>query len=149
MASTRDLLQRFRPAGAPGAATATGVPADRVQERDVELAPVFELLTETVTEAARIRREAATEAERRRQRAREAAVARIAEARLEAESIRAQAVAQAQQTVTVTAGTSAESARDNARAIRERARRTLEADVAEVVSRVRTAVNATPHRIQP
>jgi len=121
MASTRDLLQRFRPAGAPGAATATGVPADRLEERDAELDPVFRLLADTVTESTRIRREAATEAERRRQRAREAAVALVAEARLEADAIRAHALSEAQQTVAVTARDSAEQARTNAQAIADRA----------------------------
>ncbi|MDO9496885.1 MAG: hypothetical protein Q7J48_14365 [Nocardioides sp.] len=149
MASTRDLLQRFRPAGAPGAATATGVPADRLEERDAELDPVFRLLADTVTESTRIRREGATEAERRRQRAREAAVALVAGARLEADAIRAQALSEAQQTVAVTARDSAEQARTNATAIADRAHRTLEADVAEVVARVRAAVAAIPDRSPP
>lgn len=149
MASTRDLLQRFRPAGAPGAATATGVPADRVRERQAELDPVFALFADTVTEVATIRREATVEAERRRQKAREAALARVAAARLEADSLRAQAVSEAQRAVTVTAGTSAASAQDNAREIGDRARRSLEADVAEVVARVRAALAATPDRGPP
>jgi hypothetical protein len=149
MPSTRDLLQRFRPAGAPGAATATGVPADRIEERDVELAPVFDLLADTVAESTKIRREAAVEAEWRRQRAREAAVARVAAARLEADSIRAQTLTEVQHVAAVTARDSAERARETAQAIGESARRTLEADVAEVVARVRTAVAAVPDRLPP
>lgn len=149
MASTRDLLQRFRPAGAPGAATATGVPADRVEERDVELEPVFRLLEDAVAEAARIRREAAVEAERRRRRAHETAVALVAVASLEADSLRADAVSGAQQVISATARTSAEGAATNAQRIADRARRTLEADVAEVVTRVRSALADIPDRVPP
>lgn len=149
MASTRDLLQRFRPAGAPGAATATGVPADRVRERQAELDPVFALFADTVTQAAEIRREAAAEAERRRRRARERAVALVAQARLEADSIRAQAMSEAEQTAAQVTRARAEEARTVAQEIRDAAGRRLEADVAEVVARVRSAMVATPDRVPP
>ena len=36
-----DLLYRFRPSGAPGAATQAGVPADRARDLAEELEPVF------------------------------------------------------------------------------------------------------------
>ena len=45
MLSARDLLHRFRPVGAPGAAPA-GVPADRVAEVSRELQPVFDELVD-------------------------------------------------------------------------------------------------------
>lgn len=41
MPRVRDLLYRFRPAGAPGAATPAGVPADHIAELEAELEPVF------------------------------------------------------------------------------------------------------------
>lgn len=149
MPSTRDLLQRFRPAGAPGAATATGVPADRIEEREAELAPVFHLLEDAVAEAARIRQEAAAEAQRRPQQARAAASASVAAARLEVSSIRAHALAEAQQEATDLARASAAVAEDRAHSIGDRSRRTLAADVTAVVARVRAALAAAPDRPPP
>jgi len=55
--AVRDLLERFRPAGAPGAATPAGVPSDRKAALSDELAPVLALLADTEQECARIRRE--------------------------------------------------------------------------------------------
>jgi regulator of protease activity HflC (stomatin/prohibitin superfamily) len=146
MASARDLLQRFRPAGAPGPATAAGVPADRVEERAAELEPLFLLLEDAVAEAARIRRDAEVEAERRRTQAREQAVARVAAGRLEADSIRAAALAEAQRAAAVAATLSAEQARAVAEDIARRSRRTVEVDVVDVVARVRAALGPVPDR---
>jgi vacuolar-type H+-ATPase subunit H len=47
VAPLRDFLSRFRPAGAPGAAARTGVPADRGRELEAEVSPVLALLDET------------------------------------------------------------------------------------------------------
>ncbi|MEU5591820.1 hypothetical protein [Streptomyces sp. NPDC020298] len=52
--SLRDFLERFRPAGTPGA-SATGVPADRTAERAAELEPALAQLSDVQMEAARIR----------------------------------------------------------------------------------------------
>ena len=52
MPRVRDVLHRFRPSGAPGAATAAGVPADRAAELAAELEPVLALLAETDRECA-------------------------------------------------------------------------------------------------
>jgi vacuolar-type H+-ATPase subunit H len=138
--SARDLLQRFRPAGAPGPAAATGVPADRVAERAVELGPLFARLQDTTGAVARIRADAAAEADRRRQQARERASARVAEARLEADAIRAAALAEAQRGAASAARTSAEQAAARAASITRRSREVLDDDVAEVVRRVRAAL---------
>ena len=54
MPRVRDLLYRFRPAGAPGAASATGVPADRSADLAAELAPLFARLADTERECAQI-----------------------------------------------------------------------------------------------
>jgi hypothetical protein len=67
MPRSRDILQRFRPAGTPGPASSSGVPADRVAEASAELEPVLALLAETQAEVSRIRRDAEREAEQRRQ----------------------------------------------------------------------------------
>jgi vacuolar-type H+-ATPase subunit H len=50
----RDFLERFRPAGAPGAAASAGVPADRSRELEAELGPVLALLEGVDAECARI-----------------------------------------------------------------------------------------------
>ncbi|GAA2006689.1 hypothetical protein [Catenulispora subtropica] len=55
MAGLRDILFRFRPAGAPGAPTPGAVPGDRVAEADAELAPLLASLADVEDEAARIR----------------------------------------------------------------------------------------------
>jgi hypothetical protein len=141
--SARDLLQRFRPAGAPGPATATGVPADRVAERAAELEPVFESLGSTTAEVARIRREAVVEAEHRRERAREQAVARVADARLEADAIRATTLAGAQSDAEAAARAGVAAAATRAEAITARSLARLDGDVEEVVRRVRAALAAT------
>jgi len=47
MVRARDILYRFRPAGAPGAAGAAGVPVDRAADLEAELAPVLALLADT------------------------------------------------------------------------------------------------------
>lgn len=54
MPRVRDLLYRFRPAGAPGAAGRPGVPADRRGESAAELAPLFAELASTEQQCARI-----------------------------------------------------------------------------------------------
>jgi hypothetical protein len=103
MTQTRDFLDRFRPAGAPGAAARAGVPADRVRELAAEIEPVLALLDDVHAEyeqilgeahraAARIAAEAHTEVmrierdgQRRARAARdEAAAAVLAQARAEA-----------------------------------------------------------------
>jgi hypothetical protein len=47
MARLSDWLYRLRPSGAPGSATAAGVPADRRRSDELELEPVFAELAAT------------------------------------------------------------------------------------------------------
>jgi hypothetical protein len=136
--STRDLLQRFRPAATPGAATATGVPADRRNERAAELAAVFAALETTVAEADRIRLASIAEAQQRRDRARQAAVVRVAQARLDAETLLAQAVADARDGVVASGQESRTAAEQRAREIEQEADRTRSDDVAAIVAAVRS-----------
>ncbi|MET7425935.1 hypothetical protein [Dactylosporangium sp. NPDC005555] len=91
----RDLLQRFRPAGAPGAAMPAAVPADRGAEAAAELRVVFAALDDTHAEAARIAARAITEAADRRRWAAGAADRIIAAARRSAQDTRADAFATA------------------------------------------------------
>jgi flagellar biosynthesis/type III secretory pathway protein FliH len=76
MPSSREILRRFRPVAAPGALSRRGVPADRIQERDAELQPVFALLADVEREAAAVRAAAAEDAAARESAAREAAALR-------------------------------------------------------------------------
>jgi hypothetical protein len=138
MPSTRDLLQRFRPAATPGAASATGVPVDRHDERGAELAGVFAALAATVEQSERIRRQALAEADRRRVDARAEAAARVAAARHEAEALRAEAVAQAREDIASSARGRVAAAEQRAREIERQADRTRSQDVAAVVAAVRT-----------
>ena len=50
----RDFLDRFRPAGTPGAAARSGVPADRTRQLAAEVGPVLALLDEADAERAQI-----------------------------------------------------------------------------------------------
>lgn len=59
-----DFLNKFRPVGAPGAATRAGVPADRAAELSAELDPVLAQLAATEAECARIIAAAVTESDR-------------------------------------------------------------------------------------
>jgi hypothetical protein len=91
MLRSRDILQRFRPAGTPGAASSSGVPADRVAEASAELEPVLALLAAVQDEASRVRSDAAREAGRRRQDAAERASAVVLAAHRQAVAERAEA----------------------------------------------------------
>ncbi|HEY1346347.1 MAG TPA: hypothetical protein VGF54_15275 [Streptosporangiaceae bacterium] len=64
MSATRAFLDRFRPAGAPGAAGGAGVPADLARELDAEVGPVLALLDDTHAECKRIVAAAWLEADR-------------------------------------------------------------------------------------
>ncbi len=92
------VLDRFRPAGAPGGAAPAGVPADRSAAVAAELAGVFGQLAATEQEAERIRAEGAAEADRIRQEAAQHAAAVVADAHQRAEAERAAAAAQRQRT---------------------------------------------------
>lgn len=91
MARVRDYLDRFRPAGAPGAASGAGVPADRRADLDVELRPVFAALTEVEQECARIREQADRRARARSDEAAERARTIVAGAASDARATRAAA----------------------------------------------------------
>jgi hypothetical protein len=66
MPASRGFLDRFRASGTPGAAAGAGVPADRVAERNAELAAVFERLAPVEKQVEKIREDARARAEDRR-----------------------------------------------------------------------------------
>jgi len=88
----RDFLDRFRPAGAPGAMA--GVPTDRTAERSAELRPVLELLAETHAECGRIVAAARQHADQTADSARQQAAALATDARDRARAAREAALDQ-------------------------------------------------------
>jgi cell division septum initiation protein DivIVA len=92
-----NILDRFRPAGAPGPAGPVGVPATGEQGPAVELAPVFAALSADVESCRRTVDEARRDADRALSSAREQAVAIIARARLDEGAERARAAARVEQ----------------------------------------------------
>jgi vacuolar-type H+-ATPase subunit H len=92
-----NILDRFRPAGAPGPAGPVGVPATGEQGPAVELAPVFAALGADVESCRRMVDEARRDADRALSSAREQAVAIIARARLDEGAERARAAARVEQ----------------------------------------------------
>jgi hypothetical protein len=150
MPRVRDLLYRFRPSGAPGAATAAGVPADRALEQAVELEPVFGSLSQTQHDCAEIVRWALREAEAIR--AREADTARVvlATARSLEAAERADAAARVVGLGRARLGsTTADSEREVA-AVRQHAAEAMPRYVEQVVASVRSiledGVPAPQHR---
>lgn len=121
----RELLERFRPVGTPGAAAARGVPADRVAELAAELAPVFELLEATQQECGELRQTARIEATARRTAAAVEAEAALSNARREAQSVRAAAASALTQAADAAAEETLEAARGAAAAVRDAAARRL------------------------
>lgn len=145
MPRARDLLYRFRPAGAPGAASATAVPLDREADLAEELQPLFAQLASTETECAAIRaagrRDASDIRERETERAR--GIVAGANGRMTAERAAASADAQ-QQAVAVTDALLA-AAESDAEAVRAR----VEERLPEYVDRVVRSVLEMLDEAQP
>ncbi len=137
MPSARDFLERLRPSGTPGAASVSGVPADRTTERSAELEAVFALLADVQAEAEQIRSVAVIEAERRRVAAHERARAILSEARRSADAERAAAAAQGRDQSRAHADAIVDDARLAARTAAERARGRTPDFVEQVLDRVR------------
>jgi vacuolar-type H+-ATPase subunit H len=95
MPPVRDFLDRFRPAGSPGAAARAAVPVDRSSELEAELMPVLTLLDGADADCARIVAGARREAGRITGAAREEAAATLVDAERRARAAREQTVQQA------------------------------------------------------
>jgi vacuolar-type H+-ATPase subunit H len=91
----RDFLMRFRPAGSPGPAAPTGVPADRSADLAAELDPVLSRLGQAETEAQQIREAAAQLAEQNRRAAADKAEEIVRLARIRAREVRTESAAHA------------------------------------------------------
>lgn len=132
MPSVRDFLERLRPSGTPGAASVSGVPADRVTERVAELESVFDQLVDVQADAERIRSQGSIEAQQRRDVAAATARSIVAEARRLSESERAAAAATAHAEARAAARAIITGARAEADAITRAAEDRLPAMVAAV-----------------
>ncbi|WP_152190012.1 hypothetical protein [Georgenia satyanarayanai] len=140
MPRTRDILRRFRPAGAPGAASVTGVPVDRAAELAAELQPVLERLAGTQVEAAGIRRDAHAAARARREQAAAEAAALVAQAHRDAPAERAAAaLAVTRQTARQSAALR-QAAEQEAAAVRSRAAERLPGFVERALGIARAAL---------
>ena len=136
MPRVRDVLYRFSPAGAPGAASSAGVPVDRLADRSAELAPVFALLTGTEQECREILEAGEREAAAVRAEAEQRARAVVAAARAQVELERAAVVSRALQQEAAERALSLDAATGAADELRERAARQLPSFVADAVTRV-------------
>lgn len=133
----RNLLERFRPVGTPGAAAPAGVPADRTAEAATEVAPVLAALRPTLDECATIRTAAEEMARQRVADAEEQAQRLLAQFQLEAREERAVSAAAVRQSGQVAVEQLLADATEEARRLRERAASRLPAVVDHVVALVR------------
>ncbi len=140
MAHPRDLLQRFRFAGSPGAATGRGVPADRAAEAAAELTPLLALLDPAQEEAKEIRAAGRAQAEQVRRDAQAQAQAQLATARATAATVQAQAAAEVADRANAAQVSGRSAAREEAQRVREHATARMPAYVDRVVAAVVSAL---------
>ncbi len=140
MPRPRDLLQRFRLAGTPGAPAAAGVPADREAEVSAELEPVLARLTDAEQEAERLRAGAGDEAARRVRDAADRAQADLAAARLDADAERADAAARVRSRADAELAAVLEEARNEADRTTRRAAERMPEYVDRVIAALRSDV---------
>ncbi|WP_031171655.1 hypothetical protein [Streptosporangium roseum] len=144
MVRLSDFLERFRPAGVPGAAAPAGVPADYAADQAAELDPVFSALTEVQAACASERLRARHRAEEIRERARAQAAAIVSAARLDAGTERAQAMADIRQISDKESSAIVRNAGLAADGIRRRSAARMPEEVARVVARVRSLAGDLP-----
>jgi cell division septum initiation protein DivIVA len=139
MAWPGDFLNRFRPAGTPGAAARAGVPVDRPAEAAAELEPILALLAEAESAGVAIRERARQDAKGIREQARARADSLVAEARARAEGERAVTAAGARARGQAESARLTGQAERRAAARREWAEQRMPGYVARMVAMVRTA----------
>lgn len=142
MSRARDVLYRFRPAGAPGAASATGVPADRVADLRAELQPVFAELERTEQECADIIARARRAAAAVHAEAADRAGGLVPAARERVDGERAAAVARVRQRSAQESAAALAAAEQDAAQVRRRARERMPSFVDSMVTAVGELVGA-------
>ncbi|MCM4084359.1 hypothetical protein [Paractinoplanes hotanensis] len=142
MPGLRDLLSRFRAAGAPGAPGAAGMPVDLRTGVTAELEPVFAALAATTAECERRRAAGATEADLRVDEARRRAAAMISQAEGAAQAARATEAARVHELARTALVAVEGESRAAAEEIARRAADRLPGLVREVVETVRRDIAA-------
>jgi hypothetical protein len=142
MTGSSDILQRFRPAGTPGAAAPAGVPVDRVAEAVAELEPVLSLLADTQAEAAQIRARAQRDADQLRAQALDRAAARVVAARRHAAADRADAAVRARRAAEDEAAAVLAAAQRAAEEVRQRGVERMPAFLGRVLDATRSALRS-------
>lgn len=138
MAGVRAILDRLRPAGAPGTATRAGVPADRLETLSHELAPVFEHLAPIQSECERIVAAAAEAAREREAAASQQARDLIDRARAEGEAERSAALSAARATAAEETERCLAEAAEQVQVVRRRGEQRQPRLLARVLDTVRT-----------
>lgn len=141
MPRVRDLLHRFRPAGAPGPAGRVGVPADRVAESATELEPLFAELAGTEQECLRILEQAKQDADEIRDQGLQQAQALTAAARRNAASTRASTAAQRAEEAESEAQAESRAAEADVGAVQRHAADAMATYVDAVVTQVTTMID--------
>jgi hypothetical protein len=137
----REWLDRFRPAGAPGAATAVGVPVDRPAAARAELEPVFAALAGDIGRAAEHHDALIAEAARRRAEGRDAARALVESARASAAAERAAEETRLRRLAMEQTQARRDHGYAQAERVRDAAARRRPALVGEVLARVRAEID--------
>lgn len=137
-----DLWFRFRPAGAPGAASATGVPVDRDADLDAELRPLFAELARTERECSDIVECAALDAAERRSRAAEEARSLVRAAAERVDCERADAMVQVRRRGEQEAAATLAAAQDEVAQVRLRADEQMQPCLDLVIASVEALLDA-------
>ena len=137
MSGLRDYLDRFRPAGAPGAG-GTGVPADRSRELEAELTTVLALLDGVHAECAGVLAQARRDAEQIVAAARAEAATMTGDADRRARAAHDEAARQVLAAAGTEAADTVARARQQALQIRERAEQRIPALASRVAGLVRS-----------
>lgn len=140
MPRIRDLLYRFRPAGAPGVAGPAGVPVDRVSDLAAELGPVLARVDPVQQRCAEIVAQARRDAAQVVADEGEAARAVVSRARARFDAERAAAAAEVRQRWDREAGALLTAAEDDADVIRGHAADAVPHFVQDVVRSVESLV---------
>lgn len=137
MPQARDLLERLRPIGTPGAAAPAGVPVDRRAGAEAELEPVFAAMAGVEEEVRRLLDEGGAKAAGRRDSAAARVQEILARSRGEAEAERAAVAARMRHQADADAATTLAEAELEAAKVRARCAQRLPSMVATVVDRIR------------
>ncbi|WP_454857475.1 hypothetical protein [Promicromonospora soli] len=140
MLTLRSFLERFRPAGTPGAAAQRGVPADRAADQTAELEPLLALLDDVESTAASIRHDAVADAARRHTEAAQEAAAIVARAHGSADAARAEVTARVRREAQDEASAAVAAGEERVAALRARVTARMPAYVDRVVDEVRMLV---------